>query len=42
MANKKIPLFDLKLSAESKRQVREVLTSGWLNSGPKVRELEFF
>ncbi|MCD6249485.1 MAG: DegT/DnrJ/EryC1/StrS family aminotransferase [candidate division Zixibacteria bacterium] len=40
MANRKIPLFDLKLSAESKRQVREVMTSGWLNSGPKVREFE--
>jgi len=40
VASKRIPLFDLKLSAESTRQVREVMTSGWLNSGPKVRELE--
>lgn len=40
MAKHKIPLFDLKLSAESKRQVREVMASGWLNSGPKVREFE--
>jgi len=40
MVNRKIPLFNLKLSAESKRQVREVMTSGWLNSGPKVREFE--
>ena len=40
MTSKRIPLFDLKLSAESIRQVREVMTSGWLNSGPKVRELE--
>ncbi len=40
MAGKKIPLFDLRLSPESKRQVRDVMSSGWLNSGPKVRQLE--
>lgn len=40
MADRRIPLFDLKLAAESKRQVRDVMSTGWLNSGPKVRELE--
>ena len=40
MTRRKIPLFDLKLSGAAKRQVREVMTSGWLNSGPKVREFE--
>ncbi len=40
MAKRTIPLFDLKLSAEAKRQVREVMASGWLNSGPKVKAFE--
>jgi dTDP-4-amino-4,6-dideoxygalactose transaminase len=36
----KVPLFDRKLSAEAKRQVRQVLDSGWLNTGTKAREFE--
>jgi len=36
----KIPLFDLKLSSETKREVAEVLKSGWLSSGPKVAAFE--
>lgn len=40
MANKNIPLFDLKLPAESIRLVNEVLKSGWLNTGPKVAQFE--
>jgi dTDP-4-amino-4,6-dideoxygalactose transaminase len=37
---KRIPLFDLKLPSESVRQVRAVLASGWLNTGPKVAQFE--
>lgn len=40
MKKRNIPLFDLKLSAETKKQVNGVLSSGWLSSGPKGRELE--
>jgi dTDP-4-amino-4,6-dideoxygalactose transaminase len=40
MDERRIPLFDLKLSAEAKRQVREVMASGWLNTGPKVKAFE--
>jgi dTDP-4-amino-4,6-dideoxygalactose transaminase len=40
MADKHIPLFDLKLPAESIRLVNEVLKSGWLNTGPKVAQFE--
>jgi dTDP-4-amino-4,6-dideoxygalactose transaminase len=40
MATKHIPLFDLKLPAGSFREVREVLASGWLNTGPKVAQFE--
>jgi dTDP-4-amino-4,6-dideoxygalactose transaminase len=40
MAEHKIPLFDLKLSAKAKSLVAEVTRSGWLNSGPKVAEFE--
>jgi dTDP-4-amino-4,6-dideoxygalactose transaminase len=41
MADKmRIPLFDLKLPPESIRQVRDVLASGWLNTGPKAAEFE--
>ena len=36
----RIPLFDLKLSRETKAQVNAVLRSGWLNSGPNVAALE--
>lgn len=40
MPDKRIPLFDLKLSAGSTRRVKEVLSSGWLNTGPKAKEFE--
>ncbi len=39
-SRKKIPLFDLKLPAGTKREVTEVLSSGWLTSGPKVAAFE--
>ena len=37
---KKIPLFDIKLSARAKREVAQTLESGWLTSGPKVVAFE--
>lgn len=37
---KQIPLFDIKLSPQTKREVAEVLSSGWLTSGPKVQAFE--
>jgi len=37
---KKIPLFDLKLTAHTKKEVNSVLSSGWLTSGPKVEKFE--
>jgi len=37
---KKIPLFDLKLTTHTKREVNSVLSSGWLTSGPKVEKFE--
>ena len=40
MAEDRIPLFSLKLPADVWRQVRGVLESGWLNTGPKVAEFE--
>jgi dTDP-4-amino-4,6-dideoxygalactose transaminase len=40
MSEARIPLFDLKLPSESLKQVREVLASGWVNTGPKVAEFE--
>jgi dTDP-4-amino-4,6-dideoxygalactose transaminase len=36
----KIPLFDLKLSANTVKEVNAVLKSGWLSSGPKVAAFE--
>jgi len=36
----KVPFFRLKLGASEKRQVAEVLSSGWVTSGPKVRAFE--
>src|SRR3989304_5640404 len=36
----KIPLFDLKLSGASIKEVSSVLKSGWLSSGPKVAAFE--
>ncbi|HOP07592.1 MAG TPA: DegT/DnrJ/EryC1/StrS family aminotransferase [candidate division Zixibacteria bacterium] len=36
----KIPLFDLKVSAAARREVAEVLNSGWLTTGPKVAAFE--
>jgi len=36
----KIPFFRLAFSKEEKKEVREVLESGWVTSGPKVRLLE--
>ena len=40
MKKRSIPLFDLKLSARTRKRVNEVLSSGWLSSGPLGRELE--
>ena len=40
MAKRSIPLFDLKLSREARRLVREVIESGWLNTGPKTAAFE--
>jgi len=37
---KHIPLFDLKIGAESKKQVSEVLKTGWLSTGPKAQAFE--
>lgn len=37
---KKISLFDLKVSAGAKKEVTDVLKSGWLSSGPKVAAFE--
>ncbi len=39
-AAKRIPLFDLKVSAEAKRRVNQVLKSGWLTTGPSTAEFE--
>lgn len=36
----KIPLFDLKLTTHTKKEVNAVLNSGWLTSGPKVEKFE--
>ena len=38
---KTIPLFDLKLSREAIKQATQTLESGWLTSGPKVKQFEF-
>lgn len=38
--DKHIPLFDLKLSAEAKRRVNQVLKSGWLTTGSVAAEFE--
>ncbi len=35
-----IPLFDLKLSAKTKKEVVSTLDSGWLTTGPRVRKFE--
>jgi len=40
MGKYRIPLFDLKLSPQAKREVNEVLRSGWLNTGPMAAALE--
>jgi len=37
---RKIPLFDLKVSAAARREVNDSLKSGWLSSGPKVKAFE--
>ncbi len=37
---KKIPLFDLKLSAAARREANRTLESGWLTAGKKVRAFE--
>jgi len=39
-ARNRIPLFDLKLSQQAKREVSNTLKSGWLTTGPKVADLE--
>jgi dTDP-4-amino-4,6-dideoxygalactose transaminase len=36
----RIPLFDLKLSQQAKREVSNTLKNGWLTTGPKVADLE--
>jgi len=38
--NKTIPLFDLKLSARTKKEVAATLDSGWLTTGPRVKKFE--
>ncbi len=35
-----IPLFDIKLSSQTKKEVNDTLNSGWLTSGPKVKQFE--
>jgi len=40
MEKRSIPLYDLKLSPGTKKQVNAVLSSGWLSTGPLARELE--
>ncbi|MEW5795594.1 MAG: DegT/DnrJ/EryC1/StrS family aminotransferase [Candidatus Zixiibacteriota bacterium] len=40
MAEERIPLFSIKLPPDVWRQVRGVLESGWLNTGPKTAEFE--
>ena len=40
MKKNNIPLFDLKLSAQTRKQVNDVVSSGWLSSGPLVKKLE--
>ncbi len=40
MKKRNIPLYDLKLSAGTKKQVNAVMSSGWLSTGPNARELE--
>lgn len=37
---RKIPLFDLKVSAAAKKEVTDVLKKGWLSTGPKVAAFE--
>ncbi len=37
---KHIPLFDLTLSARTKKEVSATLASGWITSGPKVEAFE--
>lgn len=38
--HKNIPLFDLKLSPKTKKEVAEVLNDGWLTPGPRVKAFE--
>jgi UDP-4-amino-4-deoxy-L-arabinose-oxoglutarate aminotransferase len=38
--DKDIPLFDLRVSAEAKRRVNQVLKSGWLTTGSQTTEFE--
>jgi len=40
MVKTRIPLFDLKISPRSRREVDRVLKSGWLNTGARAVELE--
>jgi dTDP-4-amino-4,6-dideoxygalactose transaminase len=40
MSIRHIPLFDLKLSRQTVRQVRQTLESGWLTTGSKTGEFE--
>jgi len=40
MARRRIPLFDLQLSAKAAREVNAVMKLGWLNTGPRVGKLE--
>jgi len=37
---KKIPLFDLQLSAAAKKEVAAVMNSGWLSTGPRAAAFE--
>lgn len=40
MKKERIPLYDLKMDATTLRLVRETLKSGWLTTGPRVRQFE--
>jgi perosamine synthetase len=39
-ADLKVPLYQLKLSASARKELTSTLSSGWLTTGPKVRQFE--
>lgn len=40
LRKKSVPLFDLTVSSQAKREVASALSSGWLTTGPKVTAFE--